>query len=313
MLPTLDGGERLRRCLDALGAQRPRADALVVVDSSSSDGSDAAARDAGADVLSIPRASFGHGRTRNDGAARLPEVDVIVFLVQDAVPLGERWLATLSSAALRDGVGAATSRQVAPPDAPPLARATVERSPMATSERRRTGPFTAGELAALDPRGWRRLLLLDDVACAVRGALFRATGFRDVDFGEDALLAYDLLWGGWALEHEPDAVVEHGHAYDPSDVGPRYEHDARFFRESFGFRARPSVLSALKGLCAEVVADRRWTAARRDASDASDAGEAGFAASVALRWAQVRAQRRGSRGPCAGPPAPRPVPRPEEL
>lgn len=308
MVPTLDGGERFRRCLAALVRQRPAADACVVIDSGSSDGTADAAREAGATLLQIPAAEFDHGATRNAGAAALPDVDVIVFLVQDAVPRGDDWLVTLARAALADGVAAATARQVPPPDASALTRATVERSPMASAEERRTGPFSAAELAAFSPGERVGVLRLDDIACAVRAPLFRAVGFPATSFGEDALLAWDLLHAGWALAHEPRAVVEHGHEYDPESVAPRYEQDARFFRETFGFRARPGVLSWLKGLCSEMFADRRWLTA--------EFGEPPFEqikASRELRKAQLDAQRRGSKGPLGGPPTPRPLPSPRDL
>ncbi|GJM22356.1 MAG: hypothetical protein DHS20C15_22710 [Planctomycetota bacterium] len=305
VLPTLNGGERLRRCLSALRAQRPGADALVVVDSGSDDGSDRLAEEAGATLLRIERADFRHGGTRNAAARRLPEVDVIVFLVQDAIPQGSDWLITLAKAALVPGVGAVTARQVPPPEAGALTAASVARSPFAATRARQVGPFSAQELEALRPQAWRGRLLLDSVACAVRGALFREVGFRDTDFGEDALLAYDLLWGGWALAHEPRAVVEHGHVYDPQSVRARYEQDARFFREQFGLRVRPHLLARLKGFLAELRADKRWQ--REQGAGAALNGN------LALRWAQVVAQQAGSVGPLGGLPHVRRVPGPQEL
>src|SRR5215207_3468960 len=44
------------------------------------------ARGAGVDVLEIPPAEFGHGRTRNLGAERT-RAGIVAFLTQDAVPV----------------------------------------------------------------------------------------------------------------------------------------------------------------------------------------------------------------------------------
>jgi len=92
-------------------------------------------------------------------------------------------------------------------------------------------------------------------------------------------------------------------------VGPRYEQDARFFRERFAFRVRPGLLSWVKGLLFEAREDRRWLG--------REFGEppppALVRASRELRRAQLAAQRRGSRGPLGGPPAPRALPSPQEL
>jgi rhamnosyltransferase len=308
VVPTRNGGARFVQCLNGLRRQRPALDAVVVIDSGSSDGTAEAAARAGARVLAIAPEEFDHGASRNRAAAELPGADVLVFLVQDAVPLGENTLARLAAAATQPGVAAATARQVSPPESGPLASSTVEGSPMGAQAPRRIGPFGPEELATLSPAQWRPLLLLDNVACAVRGELFRAAGgFSRTSHGEDALLAYDLLHAGWALVHEPTALVEHGHAYDASSVTDRYRLDAAFFRERFGYRVRASGLDVLKGFLAEHWRDRRWLA-MHDLED-----KAGFMVrSRRLRWAQVRAQREGSRGPMGRLPAPRPLPRPPE-
>jgi rhamnosyltransferase len=309
VVPTRNGGARFVRCLDGLARQRPAADAVVVIDSGSSDGTAEAARRAGARVLAIAPEEFDHGETRNRAAAELPRADVLVFLVQDAVPVGDGCLAALAAAATQAGVAAATARQVPPPEAGPLTASTVEASPMGAAAPRRVGPFRREELAALAPEGWRGLLLLDDVACAVRGALFRAAGgFPRTTHGEDALLAYDLLHAGWSLAHEPAAVVEHGHAYDARSVADRYRIDAAFFRERFGLRVRGGPLATLKGFVAERRRDGRWAAAH-----GVDDRLAFLRSSRRLRWAQVRAQREGSRGPLGRLPEPRPLPGPLEL
>jgi len=309
VIPTLRGGDRFRECLDALGRQQPAADALVVVDSGSDDGTTEAARASGAEVIEIPPASFRHGPTRNLGYEALPaDVDVVVFMVQDAVPQGTGFLAALEAALADERLGAVTARQLPPSDASPLTCSTVERSPFASAEARCVGPFAADQLEALSPAGWRGLLALDSVALAIRRPLFERLRYRDTDFAEDALLAYDLLWGGWALGHAPAAVVEHGHEYDGGTVGDRYEQDARFFRERFGLRVRPGLLSVLKGWVAELAADRRWLAAHPERRTA-----AALQASSSLRWAQVLAQYRGSKGALGALPERRPVPGPAEL
>ena len=307
VVPTLDGGERWLRCLQALAEQRPRP-ALVVIDSDSSDGTREAAERSGATVLRIEKQDFDHGETRNRGAAALPACDAVVFLVQDAVPLGSDCLATLARAALAPGVGAASARQVAPAEAGFLTASTVSSSPFAETAPRRTGPYPRAELEGLQAEDWRPLLLLDDVACAVRGPLFRRGGFRATPHAEDALLAYDLLWAGWSLAHEPAAVVEHGHRYDAASVQRRYFTDALFFRKAFGLRIRPDLLSVLKGVNAELRRDREWLAQHPGAG-----GNGALRDARELRWAQVLAQREGSRGPLGRLPEPKRMPTPADL
>lgn len=307
-MPTRDGGSRFRRCLQALATQEPPIDALVVVDSGSRDGTADAARAAGATLLDPGPGGYDHGLTRNRGAAALPELQVVVFLVQDAVPQGPACLEVLARAALEPGVAAATARQVPPADISPLSRATVERSPFAAAARQRTGPFAAEAWAAFTPGQWRSVVRLDSVACAVRGELFRRCGFPQADFGEDALLAADLLRSGWSLLHEPEAVVEHGHDYEPRVAAARYEQDATFFRRRFGLRLRAGRLDVLKGWLAQMRADHRWVSGQPGLRT-----PALFLRAAALRWAMVAAQARGSRGPLGSLPRPRALPGPAEL
>ena len=61
-----------------------------MIDSGSRDASLAIAAAAGAEVLEIPPADFGHGRTRNLGAERTSG-ELVAFLTQDATPV-EGWL-----------------------------------------------------------------------------------------------------------------------------------------------------------------------------------------------------------------------------
>lgn len=86
-------GERLKRCLASLGNQF---DAVVYVDSGSTDGSSKAAKAVGADVVTLDLTKpFTAARARNEGAERLieiaPHIDAIQFLDGDC-ELRDGWL-----------------------------------------------------------------------------------------------------------------------------------------------------------------------------------------------------------------------------
>src|SRR4051794_22528477 len=94
-IPTLNGAADLERTLAAVARQTVECE-VVVLDSSSVDGTRDVAARLGAVVHVIPRADFGHGRARN----RLMELssgDRVAFLTQDAEPADERWLEALLS------------------------------------------------------------------------------------------------------------------------------------------------------------------------------------------------------------------------
>ena len=94
-IPTSNAGPEFARTLAAVRAQRLDSPIeLLVCDSGSRDETVAIARGHGAPVIEIPRESFSHGGTRNllvEHAAG----EHVAFLTQDAVPVGERWLARL--------------------------------------------------------------------------------------------------------------------------------------------------------------------------------------------------------------------------
>ncbi len=69
IIPVRNGGEDLRRCLEAIRRQETGGEVeIVVIDSSSTDGSAELARSHGAKVHVIPVEEFNHGATRNLGA-----------------------------------------------------------------------------------------------------------------------------------------------------------------------------------------------------------------------------------------------------
>ncbi len=71
VIPVKNGGSDLKRCLSAIDAQQVGEQVeVVIVDSGSSDGSVAFARERGALVIEIPATAFTHGGSRNLGAAK---------------------------------------------------------------------------------------------------------------------------------------------------------------------------------------------------------------------------------------------------
>jgi len=95
VIPTKDAGEQFRQTLSAISSQRTGHEVeVLVIDSGSDDGTVALAREFGAEVIEIETDEFHHARTRNLGARRA-DGDVVVFTVQDAVPLNDNWLASL--------------------------------------------------------------------------------------------------------------------------------------------------------------------------------------------------------------------------
>lgn len=81
VIPVLNGGEDLRRCLQSIRHGDTQPDELIVVNDGSNDGSDEVARQFGAQVIDLPSA-HGPAFARNRGAS-LAQGDVLFFLDAD--------------------------------------------------------------------------------------------------------------------------------------------------------------------------------------------------------------------------------------
>jgi len=206
IIPTLDGAATLPPLLAALARQRKPGGALheiVAIDSGSRDGTPALLEQAGARVLDLGGARFGHGSARNRAAAAAAG-DVLLFLTQDVEPVGDGWLSPLLEA-LDDGrVAGAFGRQV-PRDASP----------------------EEGFLARVNYAGRPRRITRDDLGAgfgpgatffssafgAVRRADWEAVPFPDIVMSEDQAWALTVLKAGREIRYEPRAEVYHGHRF----------------------------------------------------------------------------------------------------
>ena len=205
VIPVKNGGQDLRRCLDGIARQRVDDEVeVVVVDSGSSDGSDALAESAGARVHRIPPHEFNHGGTRNLGAS-LARGEALVFTSQDAVAERDDWLALLT-APLRDpGVAGAYGRQVAHEDANPPERFFLD---FLYGERARVQRVASPAELSM------RTTLFSNVNSAIRRDVFERFRFvDDINMSEDQEWSQRVLLAGHAIVYEPRATVRHSHAY----------------------------------------------------------------------------------------------------
>jgi rhamnosyltransferase len=205
LIPVKNGGAELTRCLRAIAAQKVDDDVeVVVVDSGSTDGSAANAREHGAIVHEIPPREFVHGATRNL-AARLSRGDVLVFTTQDAVPADEHWLALLVAALDGEGVAGAYGRQLPHEDATPPEQFFLDFM---------YGPAPRVQrLGGIEELSFEQTLF-SNVNSAMPRKVWEADPFRDdVTMSEDQEWSRRMLLAGHTIVYEPRAAVRHSHAY----------------------------------------------------------------------------------------------------
>jgi rhamnosyltransferase len=214
IVPTLNAAPYWPRFAAALHACVGRGQVLIV-DSSSTDGTADMARAEGFQVCSIPRAEFNHGGTRQMAAEMLPDAEVLVYLTQDAVLAEPHSISVLLRAFDDPNVGVAYGRQLPRPGADPIeAHARLFNYPRASNVR---------DLSSRDELGFKAVFISNSYSAYRRSALMAVGGFRSaVILSEDTIAAANMLLAGWKIAYVADARVYHSHCYTWQQEFKRY-------------------------------------------------------------------------------------------
>lgn len=247
VLPTHDAGPDLDRVLDAVYAQEGPTFEVIAIDTESTDGTLERLARRPLRLEKITRYQFSHPGTRNRGV-RLARGAIVVFLVQDAIPLGPRWLATLIAPLEDPRVAAAYSRQVPREGCPPGERRDIERGAPPVRWVKRLGA-DGGDLLELSA-------FSHVASCARRTLLLEHPLNEDLPMVEDREWCHRILKAGWTVVYEPASVVAHSHAHTVRQVYRRHFDYGRAFAR---FHPVPTTLATvLAGAAWETVGDYRY-------------------------------------------------------
>lgn len=191
-------------CLAPLLELRPRP-RLLVVNSSSGDGTVALAERLGAETLVVPRREFNHGATRELARARLG-TDIAVMMTPDARLVRPESLLLLVRPLLERRAAVAYARQLPHPRA-----GFFESFPRAFNYPDHSHLRSQSDL----PR-FGNFLYFCSNACAAwsNAALDRVGGFEPTLTQEDANAVARLLDAGERIAYVAEAQVYHSHAYN---------------------------------------------------------------------------------------------------
>ena len=243
---TLNAGPGFAETLDGVFAQKTDGDfEVVVLDSGSTDGTREIARARGADVHAVPGSGFDHGATRDLGVS-LAGGEYVALLVQDAVPLDDRWLAAMIEALEDDPLVAGVyGRQVPRPGSSPLARVLVTDAPTASPERRVQHAGGPGRYGALPPHKRRELALFDNVSSCLRRSVWEEIPFGRTGFGEDLRWGEKVVARGHKLVYEPRSAVVHSHERGPLYDLRRHYAEGLLLLDLFGLAPVPTLARLL--------------------------------------------------------------------
>lgn len=214
IVPTYQARPYLPALIQQLRQQSLPPEEILVLDSSSSDGTALLAQQLGCRVHTIPKADFNHGGTRNLGA-RLVSGNILVFMTQDALPVDDRFVEEITRPIREGSAVAVHARHVPYPSAtPPEAFARGFNYPDRSHTR---------NLKDI-PKFGIKAFFFSNVSSAVRRDLFWAAGgFPErVILNEDMLLCARLLRQGHTVAYQSEARVYHSHNYSLLQQFRRY-------------------------------------------------------------------------------------------
>ncbi len=254
VVPTLDAEAELPALLGALRAQTRRPDEVLVVDSSSDDGTLAALEgfpEARARV--IAREDFDHGTTRHEALLETSG-DYVCFMTQDALPADGRYLEELIAPLEADrSVAMASGRQLPRPGARRFEQ--LVRGFSYGPEPNVRGASDVGRLGI-------RAFLASDVCSAYRRSAYLACGgFGAAETNEDMLMAARLINAGFKVAYAAGARVYHSHDLSPREQYRRNRAVGRFLAEHAdelgGVSETGEGASLAKAVLSQLLAERR--------------------------------------------------------
>lgn len=202
----------LIHCLTPLlrSALKPR---ILVVNSSSEDGTVEEAKRLGVETLVIPRHAFNHGATREQARQHL-QTDLLVMMTPDAYPTQPDLLERLV-APLEDGRASVSYARQIPHEGTPYLEASLR-----TFNYPEKSHVRGIEEVAL----WGVYTFFCSNCCAAyrNSALDQIGGFPTVLTGEDTLVTAQLLRRGHKVAYVAEAIVRHSHCYTLTQEFCRY-------------------------------------------------------------------------------------------
>lgn len=225
IVPTYNAAGHLDALVSSLRAQTEQDIEILIIDSASEDRTAEIARSCGCRVLTVEKADFDHGTTRNLAAAGTSG-EFIVFLTQDALPADERLLAELIAPLRADPtIAVCYGRQLPRPDA-----GVLECFARAFNYPDQSVLKCQKDIATL---GLRTFFCSNSCAAYRRPVFETLGGFKNnVIVNEDMLFAAHAIGRGYSVYYAAAARVYHSHADRLSRRLGRYFNIGRFFADN---------------------------------------------------------------------------------
>ena len=210
VIPTLNACGELDELLTKLEQQTVAPTEILVIDSSSEDGTlQIAERHPGVRTYSVSGKEFNHGGTR-DLAFSMTSGEIVVFMTQDAMPVSNMLIEKLVAPLREEATVAAYARQLPKPTATAREKLIRAFNYPEQSERHTLNDLSVKGI---------KTFFLSDVSAAYRRKEYEALGGfeKDVLSNEDMLYAARAIRAGYTIAYAADAEVLHSHNLSPGE------------------------------------------------------------------------------------------------
>jgi rhamnosyltransferase len=250
---TYQAKAHLKKCLTPLlnSPLRPR---ILVVDSSSTDGTVDMAEDLGVETKVIPQSAFNHGTTR-EMARQFLNTDIVCMLTQDAYLSDSEALSHLIAPLVTSQAAIAYAKQIPHPGA----------SFFEAFHRAYNYPNQSQLRSIHDTRqyGVYTFFCSDSCAAYSNAALNEIGGFEEVLLGEDTVATAKILRNGHKIAYVAESIVYHSHRYSlwqefcrSFDTGLARERYASLIRCEGGDRQRG--VDYIKTMFSKLIKEKPW-------------------------------------------------------
>lgn len=232
IIPTYQARSDIPALFAGIAMQTCQPDTILVIDSSSEDGTADLIKPYTPHIHIIPKKEFNHGMTRQL-ATQLVNADIYIFLTQDAIPSKPDTFANIIQPFLKDAsIGCVYGKQLAKPDATPLS----------AHARLFNYPDVSRLMTFADRNQYKIKTCFnsDSFAAYRKTALDVIGGFNHTMMCEDMYVAAKMLIHGFTIYYHADATVYHSHNFSFKEEFHRYKAIGRFhqnepwIRETFG-------------------------------------------------------------------------------
>ena len=257
VIPTKNGGKLFEKVLTAVFTQETTYSYEVIcVDSGSKDGTVETTEKFPAKLFEIPPTEFGHGRTRNFGAAQ-GSGRYIVFITQDALPANKFWLQNLlESIELDEKTAGAFGQHLPYPDCNIFDKRDLPRHFARFGNEPHV--FCIEDRVVYDADVGLRLFLsfFSDNNSCLRRSVWEKYPYDDVDFAEDQIWMRKMLEKGYKKAYAPNSLVYHSHNFAGIDYAKRVFDDLRgHYVMHDGFRMIPTFVAAINHILSSLRED----------------------------------------------------------